>query len=127
MSNSADFLAHVLELMRPTAGSTARARPMFGGHGLYADGIIVGIVIDDVVYFKADDGNRAEFADLGLAPFVYATRHGDNYTMSYYRAPDNALDNASAMADWLRSAMGAALRKAATKPPKRALAPAAKI
>ena len=127
MSNSADFLAHVLELMRPTAGATANTRPMFGGHGLYADGVIVGIVIDDVVYLKTDEVNRAEFAALGLAPFVYATRHGDSYATSYFRAPDDALDNVATMADWLRSAMGASLRKPAVKPAKRARTTAAKI
>ncbi|MEP7180944.1 MAG: TfoX/Sxy family protein [Betaproteobacteria bacterium] len=118
MGNTADFVEHVVELMRRTAGPTARARAMFGGHGLYADGIIVGILIDDVVYLKTDDGNRAEFVARDLEPFVYRMRHGDAITMSYHRAPDEAMESPDAMADWLRSAMGAAGRAAAKKPPK---------
>lgn len=114
MPNSADFIAHVLEMMRPTA--QARSRSMFGGHGLYVDGIIVAIVVDDSVYFKTDDGNRADFAVLGLEPFVYAAKDGSKTVMSYRRAPDEALESPVAMGPWLRLAMGAALRRANAKP-----------
>ena len=72
MPNTADFIAHVVELARPAATMTARA--MFGGRGLYVDGVIVAIVIDDIVYFKADAENRDEFATLSLEPFVYVTK-----------------------------------------------------
>ncbi len=51
MSNSPDFVAHVLELMRPTAQVTSRA--MFGGHGLYADGVFFAILDDDTLYLKS--------------------------------------------------------------------------
>jgi TfoX/Sxy family transcriptional regulator of competence genes len=40
----------VLALMRPVAPATARA--MFGGHGVYAGGIIAAIATDDTVNFK---------------------------------------------------------------------------
>jgi DNA transformation protein and related proteins len=94
--------------MRPCAPASARA--MFGGHGIYADGRIVAIVIDDVLYFKTDAGNRDEFIARELEPFTYSTRTGDRHVMSYHRAPDEALESPAAMAQWLRSALGAALR-----------------
>jgi len=56
MANSPDFVAHVLELMRGAGSATARA--MFGGHGIYLDGMIVGIVVADVLYLKTDDETR---------------------------------------------------------------------
>jgi DNA transformation protein len=117
MPNSADFIAWVIELARPTASVVARA--MFGGHGLYADGRIFAIVIDDMLYLKVDDGNRAEFAALGQEPFVYTTKTGARTAMSYFRAPDEALENPGAMAHWLRSALGASLRASAAKPKPR--------
>jgi len=46
VANSADFVAHVLELSKPQARMSSRA--MFGGHGIYADGVIVAIVVDDM-------------------------------------------------------------------------------
>ncbi len=77
------------------------------------------IVIDDTLYLKTDDGNRAEFAALGLEPFVYTSRDGERTAMSYRRAPEEALENPDAMAHWLRSAMGASLRAAAARPKRR--------
>ena len=112
--NTADFIAHVVELARPAASMTVRA--MFGGHGLYVDGVIVAIVIDDTVYFKTDAENRDEFAALSLEPFVYVTKQGERMSTSYHRAPDEALESPDAMGTWLRSALGAALRRAAAKP-----------
>jgi DNA transformation protein len=111
--NSVDFIAHVLELARPTAMMSARA--MFGGHGLYVDGVIIAIVIDDIVYFKTDAANRGEFTALSLEPFVYETKRGERIVMTYHRAPDEALEGPAAMGMWLRSAIGAALRGAAAK------------
>ena len=117
MPNTSDFIEHVLDLLRPTVRATAR--PMFGGHGLYVDGIIVAIVVDDTLYFKTDDANRGEFAALGLEPFCYRLKSGALHEMRYYCAPDEALENPSAMARWLRSALGAAMRAATAKPAKR--------
>lgn len=122
MANSTGFVAHVLELMREAAFDAAlpvacaSARAMFGGHGIYADATIVAIVIDDVLYLKADESSRAEFTALGLEPFSYVTRAGTRSVMSYYRAPDEALESPAAMARWLRTALGAALRGASGKP-----------
>ena len=113
MANSAAFLDHLRELMR-AGGRAVSARAMFGGHGLYVDGLFVAIVDDDVLYLRADDASRAEFASLGLPPFEYATKEGKRHAMSYLRAPDEALDSAQAMAPWVRSALGAALRAAAS-------------
>ena len=117
MPNTADFIAWVIELAQPAARVSARA--MFGGHGLYADGIIFAIVVDDTLYLKTDEDNRAEFVAQGLEPFVYTGRSGERTPMSYYQAPEDALESPEAMAPWLRSAMGASLRVAAARPKPR--------
>lgn len=118
MPNSPDFIAWVIELAQP--GASVSARAMFGGHGLYAEGRIFAIVVDDTLYLKADDGNRAEFTAQGLEPFVYATKTGERTAMSYFRAPDEALESFATIAPWLRSALGASLRAAAAKTTGRA-------
>ena len=107
MKNSPEYVAHVLELMRPTVVTT---RSMFGGHGVYVDGIIIAIVIEDVLYFKTDDENRESFVALGLEPFRYVTKEGEVHVTSYYRAPADALEASHDMGSWLQSALGAALR-----------------
>ncbi len=122
MPNSRDFIAHVLELAGHAKPS---ARPMFGGHGIYVDGIIVGLVVDDVLYLKTDDVTRARFVAEGLAPFTFTKRKtGLVEVTSYYRPPEEALESADAMREWLRLAQGAALRAAAQRVPKTTRRPA---
>lgn len=114
VANTPDFVDHLIEVMR-AAGRAVDARRMFGGHGLYAEGLFFGIVDDDVVYLRADEGNRAEFDALGLPPFEYRTKGGTGRAMGYRRAPDDALESAEAMRPWMRSALGAALRATARR------------
>jgi DNA transformation protein len=108
-----EFVELVLELLAPLGGASARA--MFGGHGVYLDGIIIAIVVDDTLYLKTDEQNRAEFDRLGLEPFTYESADGKQQSMSYVRAPEEALDSPHAMRPWARSAMSAALRKKSVK------------
>ena len=119
MANSPDFVAHILELMRPAGRASARA--MFGGHGMYVDGLIVGIVVEDVLYLKTDDETRPAFARRDLAAFSYTTKEGKAHAMSYHRAPDEAVEGPESMREWLRPAIGAALRNAQKKPRTAAL------
>jgi DNA transformation protein len=74
MANSRDFLDHLRELMR-AGGRTASVRAMFGGLGVYVDGLFVAIVDDDVLYLRADD-QSCRVSALGLSPFAYATKDG---------------------------------------------------
>ena len=69
MSGSREFVDWLLELLAPLG--TVAARRMFGGYGLFRDGLMFAIVIDDVVWFKTDLQNRERFASLGEAPFTY--------------------------------------------------------
>ena len=117
MANSKDFVAHVLELVRPAGAASARA--MFGGHGIYVDGTIVAIVVDDVVYLKTDERTQARFAAAGGGPFRYATKRGAVQVTSYWQPPEEALESAAAMREWLRLAQDAALRAAARAPARR--------
>jgi DNA transformation protein and related proteins len=119
MANTPDFIEHLLELMRPDGRATARA--MFGGHGLYLDGLIVAIVVADVLYLKTDDETRPMYVQRALEPFCYTTREGKAHAMSYHRAPDEAVEGPAAMHAWLRPALGAALRSAQKKPRTAAL------
>lgn len=110
MANSAGFIAHVLELLG--GAGPADARRMFSGHGLYVDGVMVGLAIDDTLYLKSDDATRGAFTDRGLAPFQYASKRKGTVSTSYYQPPEDALESAAAMRPWLELALGAARRAA---------------
>jgi DNA transformation protein len=123
--NSKDYVEYVLELMRPAGRASSRA--MFGGHGIYVDGMIVGIVDDDVLYLKTDAETRDAFVARDLTPFRYATKKGDVEITSYYRPPDEALESPAEMRDWLRLALAAALRSASRGPARKRAVKAAPV
>jgi DNA transformation protein len=90
-------------------------RRMFGGAGVYADGVMFGLVADDTLYLKADDATQRAFAAEGLEPFVYEGR-GRKIAMSYWRIPERLLDDPDEMVAWARAALGVARRAAAARP-----------
>lgn len=89
---------------------------MFGGAGLFRQGLMFAIVADDVVYLKVDAENLERFEAEDLAPFTYTTRQGDKGVMSYRRTPERCMDDGDEMVDWARSAFDAAMRADAAKP-----------
>jgi DNA transformation protein len=87
-------------------------RPMFGGVGLYRDGLFFGIVAGDVLYLKVDDATRGEYVRAGMHPFKpYPHRPT---TMHYYAVPAEVLESAAELARWARKALQAAARAAET-------------
>ena len=102
-----DLIPFVQELMEDWAPVSARR--MFGGHGLYHEGLMFAIVMDQRLYLKTDEVNRPEFEALGLAPFSYAMK-GKEVALSYWAAPDAIFDEPSEAVRWARSSWEAALR-----------------
>ena len=120
------FVAHCAELLG--AIGTARSRRMFGGHGFYVDDLFVALVFGERLYLKADALTRPAFEAAGCTPFVY-DKTGDGVsskpvTVSYFSAPEDAMESPPLMQPWARLALAAALRARAAKP--RAAKPASK-
>ena len=109
---SDDFIDYVMELFGPFG--TATARRMFGGHGVYLDGLMFAIVSEDTLYLKADEMNRIEFEQARCEIFGYP-RKGKRATLNFFRAPDDAMESPELMLPWARSAYAAALRANAKK------------
>jgi len=98
-------------------------RRMFGGAGVYADGVMFGLVADDTLYLKADDDTKRAFEAEGLGPYGYEGQ-GRKIVLPYWRIPDRLLDDADEMVAWSLVALGVARRTAAAKPkPKQARKP----
>ena len=102
------FVSHCLELLAPLG--MVRARRMFGGHGLYIDDVFVALIADERLYMKTDDDARPAFERAGCEPFAYSRRDRAAITLSYWTAPDEALESPRAMQPWARLALAAALR-----------------
>jgi len=113
MPSDPSFVAHVLDLVAPLGGVTARA--MFGGHGLYAEGVMFGLLDDDELFFKTDEATRARFVAAGCRQWMYVNKKVRMENTGYFRPPDEAHEDPEAMLPWARLALEAALRAKAAK------------
>ncbi|WP_279359862.1 TfoX/Sxy family protein [Methylobacterium indicum] len=107
--------AFLEEMLAPLGGVSLRR--MFGGLGLFRDGLMVGLALRGELFLKAAPGETAAFAAEGGAPFSYATRGGRTTTIaSDWRAPDRLNDEPEKFLDWVRKACAAAQAADRAKP-----------
>jgi DNA transformation protein and related proteins len=116
------FVAHCLELLAPLGA--VRAKRMFGGHGLYIDELFMAIIAFNRLYLKVDSLTRPQFEAAGCQPFVYDAK-GKAMSMSYWSAPEDAMESQALMQPWARLAIAAAVRARAAKPAAAASKPRA--
>jgi DNA transformation protein len=104
------FRDHILDQLLPLGD--VRARAMFGGHGLYCDGLFFAALAGNRLYFKVDDESRRDYIARGLAPFMPTP----GQTMSsYYEVPPEVIDNQPVLLDWATTAVGVARQAAVAK------------
>jgi DNA transformation protein len=90
-------------------------RRMFGGEGIYAGDLMIGLVADDRIHLKTGDGNRADFEAEGCEAFSFP--RGDKVmVLPYHAVPERLLDDPEEFGRWARKAHAAAL---AAKKPRR--------
>lgn len=111
------FVEHVLDQLQRIAPVTARS--MFGGHGIYLDGVMFALIAYDTLYFKAGDANRADFEAAGCGPFVYEGK-GRPVQMSYYQLPEHVFEDLDQLEPWMRAAHAVAVEAKAKQPKRRA-------
>lgn len=104
VSEFVDYLNEVFEQF-----GHIHARKMFGGYGIYHDGVMFGLVANDMLYLKADENTAEYFESKGLGPFEY-NKGGKIVKMSYYLAPDEIFDNPEDAAFWAKRAYEVAFR-----------------
>ncbi len=89
-------------------------RRMFGGAGLYADGLMFGILDDDRIYLKADASSEDRFRNAGSQQFTYL-KNGRATAMSYWQLPMELYDDPEELARWAATALAVAQRAALSK------------
>lgn len=104
------------ELLAPVG--TVTLRRMFGGTGVFCDGLMFGIVADEVLFLKVDDTNRAAYEAEGLEPLTYEAK-GRTIALGYWQIPERLLDEPDELVAWARTALAVAQRAEAKKRPRR--------
>ena len=102
------YVDYVLDLLSPLGN--IKARSMFGGHGIYRDGIFFALIADDILYFKVDDLNRSAYQAQGCKPFTYEGKNGKVVAMSYWEVPVDVLEDYNMLEQWVAGAVAAARR-----------------
>jgi len=114
MPVSPEYREFALEQLGRVVPVTSRS--LFGGVGIYSDGLFFALMDDDDTYLKVDDSNRGDFEAAGMGPF---SPFGDPaMVMQYYQLPADLLEDADALRPWVFKALDVA-RAARTKKSKK--------
>ena len=93
------FIKDQLSLFGPVT-----IRNIFGGAGVYADGVMFAILVDDTFYLKADEATQPAFISEGMGPFTYRPPGKGPVAMSYFEVPPRLLEEPEELAAWARDA-----------------------
>jgi len=132
MAVSKDFADYCCELLSGVGSPVAKR--MFGGWGIYVDGVTIAVIADltklgganEKLYLKVDEVTKKQFAAVGGKRFEMASKDGKTMGMNYFTTPDETMESPDAMLPWARLALNAALdakAKAKPKSPKPAKLP----
>jgi DNA transformation protein len=109
MPVSPGYKSFVLEQLEVVG--TVTARRMFGGVGLYHEGVFFGLLDDDTTYLKVDDETRPDYEALGMEPF----RPPGEVSKNYYQLPADVLEDRETLRLWVGKGGAAARRKSGGK------------
>ncbi len=115
MAARSEFVDHLHDMLAPLGD--VRVRSMFGGYGVYLDGVMFGLIGGDTLYLKVDDANRGDFEAAGMGPFIYQRAGREPTAMSYYQAPADTMEDPDTLVEWARNGAAAAFRADAAKSP----------
>ena len=119
MASSNQFLQYVLEQL--TGLDRLVSRRMFGGAGLYSGDLFFGLIYEDRLYFRTDDGTRPEYEARGGEAFRPRPKFAA-LKSSYYTVPAEVLEDSEELISWARKAAAAALASQAEKASRKASA-----
>ena len=108
-----EFIRYLRDQLRNWA--PVEIRRIFGGHGIFRDGLMFALIHDETIYLRSDEASLSAFAAAGMGPFRYR-RNGRLVALGYHQAPPETLEDAELMGQWADRAFAAALRRAALRP-----------
>ncbi|MGO2007703.1 TfoX/Sxy family protein [Vreelandella alkaliphila] len=110
MKATSEFIANLSDIF--VLFGDIQTKRMFGGYGVYRDGLMFALVADDVLYFKVDEHSVGSFIELGMEQFEYE-KSGKRVKMTYYAAPEEIFEDPEHAKEWADRAYKAALRQKA--------------
>src|SRR5271156_2440814 len=108
MVASDSFAEFLREQLAPLGRVTMRR--MFGKSGVFCDGLMLGMVRDNTLYFRVDDGNRAALGEAEPLPPLNYAKKGGTIDLSFWQVPERLFDEPDEFVTWARAALAAAGR-----------------
>ena len=100
------FAEFLTEQLAPLGRITVRR--MFGKTGVFCDGVMLGMVADNTLYFRVDEENKATFAEAAAFPPLNYSKKGFTIDLGFWRAPERLFDEPDELVTWARVALAAA-------------------
>src|SRR5262245_39554920 len=107
MAVSAELKSHIGDLLAPLGD--VKFKRFFSGAGFYHKDKLLGFIIRDRVYLKADDRTRRDFEAEGTGPFTFKKHTGEMISTSYFEVPARVFEDPDEMVAWARRAYDVAL------------------
>ena len=105
-----EFIRELFAPFRPVT-----IRRMFGGAGIFCDGLMFGLVFDGAIFLKVDEASIPQFEREGSRPFIYTRAKSPGRvgkaSLSYWRLPERLYDDPDELAVWAARAFTIAERK----------------
>ena len=108
MPVSPDYKTFVLDALR--AARPIESKAMFGGLGVYLDGVFMAVADDDRLYLKIDDQTEPAYVARGMDAWTVSPK-------AYRELPEDVLNDPEACGEWLDAARDAAVRRKAKPKP----------
>lgn len=115
MPVSDEYRDFVLEQLKGLGDLASRR--MFGGVGIWCDGLFFAILMDNVAYLKVDESNVDDFVERGMEPFRVPFRQPRDsgrteQVLGYYAVPADVLEDTDELERWAARSLEVARRKA---------------
>ena len=99
MNSKNEFKEYVLDQLCRLNG--VECKHMFGGFGLYCNGVFFAIIADGCVYFKTNSTTVDAFKARGMQPFKPSAKQT---LKNYYEVPAEILEDEDQLAEWAKRA-----------------------
>ncbi len=84
---------------------------------------MIGMIFDDIIYFKTDEATRTSFKSEKCKPFTFVKhKSGETVVTTWFALPDKLYDDPDELAEWARAAALTVARNAPGERKKRTAA-----
>lgn len=104
MTTNRSFHDYVLgDVFKDIPDITSRA--MFGGWGIYQDGLFFALIYNNELFFKVDETNQADFESIGSHQFVFTDKKGRSMSMGYWLVPEEVMEDRVKLREYINKSV----------------------